>query len=249
MQHFRVNSGEAQKLFRQLFQREDDAWDVLVEGEEYDVSDGYDMTRPDNRLSLYLKVRKLKQGGHDYKAVLGPSTTLNEVSFQNEQRDTCDCVIETMWSKGHEPNSHPEYGRQTFPHASHRHCDVHAHMENDHVAHHHELHAENWHKNHTLHEIADSLVEKYVRDNRVMLAAELARLRFETGDNTLTLGTLAIVRLKTQIKFKHVHHRGERTLFMSHPMLVDGSDRGAADLRIANHPKASKRPVVLTHEE
>lgn len=157
MQKFRVNPGEAQKLYRQLFQREDDKWDMLVEGEEHDVSDSYDLRRSDNRMCLYNIVRKIKEGGHDYKAVLGPDTMLNDVSFQKEHRDTCNCIIETIWCKSHAVDSHPYYGRQTFPHASHQHCEAHAHLKDDHVAHHHEVHRENWHKEDSLNTLAEHL--------------------------------------------------------------------------------------------
>lgn len=150
MQKFSVNSGEAKNLHRQIFKVEDDAWDMLVEGEEHDVSEGYDLTRPDNRYSMYAKLRMLN--GLDYKAKLGADVTLDKVQITRWHPDTCNCVTTYLWR-----SDHNEDEREHHPHRGEKHCGSHAHLKGDCHAHGHELWAENRHKNITVSEIAEHL--------------------------------------------------------------------------------------------
>jgi hypothetical protein len=96
MQNFRVNPGEAQKIHFELFGVVDDDWDMLVEGEEHAISDGYDLTAKDNRISLYRTLRTLD--GQDYKALLG-DIPLNKVSITRWHPDTCNCLVTKTWDR------------------------------------------------------------------------------------------------------------------------------------------------------
>jgi hypothetical protein len=149
MQKFRVNSGEAQKLHARLFQVVDDAWDMLVEGEEYDIDDGYDLTQNDNRYNLYATLRSL--GGDDHKEKLG-DIPLNRVKITRHQPDTCGCSVTFLWDRTTSEND-----REHHPHRSETACIHHAHLRGKHHDHYHEVTSENQHKNRTVEALAAHL--------------------------------------------------------------------------------------------
>lgn len=147
MQHFRVNTAEAEQLVMALHQVIDTDWKMLVERQEHQISDGYDMLDKANRLSLYRKLRVMNGASYAHATEF-----LNHVQVTRWHPDTCGCVVTHLWSS--ETN---EDNRVHHPHRSETHCAAHRDLKPHSVEHHGELLAENQHKNHSRQVLADHL--------------------------------------------------------------------------------------------
>jgi hypothetical protein len=129
MQKFRVNTGEAQILHERLFKTVDSQWGTLVEREEHDISEGYDLNDQSKRLNLYRTLRALE--GKDYT-----------VKITRARLDTCNCTLTYIWTTEEDQNT-----RQHHMHKSEKVCGGHKHLEPHSKSHFDEVFGENKHKN------------------------------------------------------------------------------------------------------
>lgn len=231
MQTFTTHQSEAMKYGPALSGKADDDWKMIVDGQRFDVSDGYDLNRPDNLYSLYCKVRMLT--GSDWMKN-HPDVPLDRIQITRWSPDTCDCTTTFTWDR-----SSTEEAREHHPHRGEKHCSAHVHLKGNCNDHCNELLAENQHKNLTIHTVAQSMQAKYARDNRGMLIAlVIVSGGIATEDQILEMASRNLMR---EIRFEHKERRGKRMLHLSHAEFNDPHVRGEVSVAISSCPHASKR--------